>query len=64
MKKALQIKHLRAKRSVSDRAVGRGPSERDFYGFRNRFAQVRIRDSGGHLGRLACVLGGDLDVGR
>src|SRR5579862_8860392 len=56
MKKALQIGDLRAKGSVSDRAVVRGPSERGFYDFRNRFTQFWIDNPGGHRLRLPFLL--------
>src|SRR5579884_1570933 len=56
MKKALQIPHLRARGSVSDGAVGRGPDERRFYDFRDRFAQLWIIDRGGQLRGLARLL--------
>src|SRR5262245_12534140 len=64
MKKALQIKHLRAERSVSDGAAVRSASERRFYGFRNRFAQVRVRDAGRDRGRLPRLLRPGLERGR
>src|SRR3954462_13443259 len=63
MKKALQIRHLRARGSVSDGAVVRGASERRFYRFRNIFAQVRVLDPGGELRRLSRLLRGGLDPG-
>src|SRR5262245_60248513 len=58
MTKALQIRHLRAESSVSDRPVVRGANERSFYDFRDRFAQVSISYRGGHLVRLAHLIGG------
>jgi hypothetical protein len=58
MKKALQMKHLRARGSVSDRPVGRVANKRRFYDFRDRFAEVSILDGRGHLFGLAHVLGG------
>ena len=50
--------------SVSDGAVVRGASKRRFYGFRNRFAQLWIHDSGGELVRFARLLRGGLDRRR
>src|SRR5262249_31475758 len=61
MKKALQIPHLRAPGSVSDRAVVRNPNESRFYGFRDRFAQVLIRDACRELGCRSCLLRRGLD---
>src|SRR4051794_27690165 len=56
MKKALQIRHLRAELSVSDGAVARRPCERRFYGFRDGFAQLWIHDPRGQLSRLSRLL--------
>src|SRR6266516_7416817 len=64
MKKALQIAHLRARGSVSDRAVVRGLCERRFYRFRDRFAEVRILDLRGERSRLPRLLRGRLDRRR
>src|SRR5579862_7437820 len=65
MKKALQIPHLRALGSVSERAVVRCPSEAVFDGFRNDSAELLVLDSGGDLSRLRTLLvGGDRRGGR
>src|SRR5207248_8623069 len=56
MKKALQIRHLRAEVSVSDGAVVRRASKGRFYRFRDRFAQGGIRNVLGEQRRLSLLL--------
>src|SRR5579862_2447391 len=50
IKKALQIPHLRALRSVSERAVARGPREACASGSRHELAQLGVLDLGGPAG--------------
>src|SRR4051812_12443622 len=60
MKKTLQIPHLRAVLSLPDRAVvrrsQRPPREARAGGFRDRFAQLLVLDSGGPLGGGSSLL--------
>src|SRR4051812_9847364 len=58
MKKALQIPHLRARNTVSEAVVGRGPCEGRRGGLRDGLPELLVLDRGGPFLGLTTLLQG------